>query len=608
MKKNEALSLILFTVVAFSAAAWKPVEGHISTRWAADVQPEKPWDVYPRPIMERNQWENLNGLWQYAIVPKGDARPAQWQGEILVPFAVESSLSGVGRHVTPDEALWYERSFTVPSSWKGKDVLLNFGAVDWACEVWVNEFKAGSHKGGYAPFSLNITPALKQGSTNTLTVRVTDPSTSGPQPLGKQTDKPSGCFYTNVTGIWQTVWLEPVARANHINSLHIVPDIDTRRLSINVSAAKTDPSLTAKVRVSENGRTVASGSSLAGQPVELMMPADMKLWSPDSPTVYDLDIEITSDGKTIDHVRSYAAMRKVSTARDNDGIVRLMLNNKPIFHFGPLDQGWWPDGLYTAPTYEAMFFDIDKTKDLGYNMIRKHVKVEPATWYTYCDRKGILVWQDMPNGDRWADWNKFEYYDGVDKPRSAESENIYRREWKEIMDVLKNYPSIAVWVPFNEGWGQFKTPEIVNWTKEYDPTRLVNPASGGNHYPVGDMLDIHHYPDPRMLLIDPGRANVLGEYGGIGMAIKDHVWNNGRNWGYVEYNSINETTDQYAKYIATLLKLARAGYSAAVYTQTTDVENEVNGLLTYDREILKFDEDKLRKINSELSHCLDNNR
>lgn len=602
----RALSSFLLTIIAFSALAWKPVEGHISTRWAADVKPEKPWDVYPRPIMERSQWENLNGLWQYAIVPGNSARPSQWQGEILVPFAVESSLSGVGHHVAPDEALWYERTFTVPASWKGQDVLLNFGAVDWSCEVWVNDAKAGSHKGGYSPFSLNITPALNPRGVNTLTVRVTDPSKSGPQPLGKQTDQPGGCFYTNVTGIWQTVWLEPVSRSNHISSLHIVPDIDKRRLTIEVSTVKPGPSVKTLVHVKDGGRTVASGSSIAGQPVELMMPSDMKLWSPENPAIYDLDIEISSDGKNADHVRSYVAMRKVSTSRGADGIIRLELNNEPIFHFGPLDQGWWPDGLYTAPTYEAMIYDIDKTKDLGFNMIRKHVKVEPATWYTYCDRKGILVWQDMPNGDRWADWNKFEYFDGIEESRSVESEKIYRREWKEIIDALKNYQSIAVWVPFNEGWGQFKTSEIVNWTKEYDPTRLVNPASGGNHYPVGDMLDIHHYPDPQILLIDPGRANVLGEYGGIGMAVKGHVWNDDRNWGYVEYNSIKDATDKYTEYIDTLLKLARTGYSAAVYTQTTDVENEVNGLITYDREILKFDEDRLRTANSELSHCLDN--
>ena len=600
---NKTIILIAAAaLMAPAAEAWEPVGGRIATEWAADVTPEKPWNVYPRPVMERTEWENLNGLWQYAIVPAAEAEPEQWQGEILVPYCVESSLSGVGRTVSPDEALWYRRSLKVPAAWKGEAVLLNFGAVDWACEVWVNDVRVGSHKGGYTPFSLNITPALDAKGPNTLTVRVTDPSRSGHQPLGKQTDKPKGCFYTNVTGIWQTVWLEPVAATNHIASLHTTPDIDRRRIAVDVTPAHADPSMVTEVTVSEDGRTIASARSVSGEPVEVVMPADMKLWSPDSPAIYDLDITITSGGKTVDRVKSYAAMRKVSTARDSNGIVRFRLNDKDIFHFGPLDQGWWPDGLYTAPTYEAMISDIDKTKDLGFNMIRKHVKVEPATWYTYCDRAGILVWQDMPNGDRWADWQQYNYFDGVEKPRSPESEAIFRREWKDIIDALRNYPSIAVWVPFNEGWGQFKTPEIVGWTKEYDPTRLVNPASGGNHYPVGDMLDIHHYPDPQMLLIDPGRANVLGEYGGIGLAVKGHVWSPDRNWGYVKFNSSAEVTDLYVKYVDDLLRLARSGYTGAVYTQTTDVENEVNGLMTYDRKVLKVDADRVRRANRSLSN------
>ncbi len=600
---NKTIILIAAAALMSPAAeAWEPVGGRIATEWAADVTPEKPWNVYPRPVMERPEWENLNGLWQYAIVPAAEAEPVQWQGEILVPYCVESSLSGVGRTVSPDEALWYRRSLIVPAAWKGEDVLLNFGAVDWACEVWVNDVRVGSHKGGYTPFSFNITPALAAKGPNTLTVRVTDPSRSGPQPLGKQTDKPKGCFYTNVTGIWQTVWLEPVAGTNYVASLHTTPDIDRRRITVDVTPAYADPLMVTEVTVSEGGRTVASARSVSGEPVEVAMPADMKLWTPENPAIYDLDIAITSGGKTVDRVKSYTAMRKVSTARDANGIVRFHLNDKDIFHFGPLDQGWWPDGLYTAPTYEAMVSDIDKTKDLGFNMIRKHVKVEPATWYTYCDRAGILVWQDMPNGDRWAEWQQYNYFDGAEKPRSAESEAIFRREWKDIIDALRNYTSIVVWVPFNEGWGQFKTPEIVGWTKEYDPTRLVNPASGGNHYPVGDMLDIHHYPDPQMLLIDPGRANVLGEYGGIGLAVKGHVWTPDRNWGYVKFNSSAEVTDLYVKYVDELLRLARNGYTGAVYTQTTDVENEVNGLMTYDRKVLKVDADRVRRANRSLSN------
>ncbi|MDE5683212.1 MAG: beta-galactosidase, partial [Muribaculaceae bacterium] len=358
------------------------------------------------------------------------------------------------------------------------------------------------------------------------------------------------------------------------------------------------------VKVSENGKTVATGKSLAGHPVEIAMPADAKLWTPDTPNLYDLEVTLYSAGKPVDKVKSYTAMRKVSTARDEKGIVRLQLNNKDVFHFGPLDQGWWPDGLYTAPTYEAMIYDIDKTKDWGYNMIRKHVKVEPATWYTYCDRKGILVWQDMPNGDGTPEWQMHKYFDGTERKRSAESEANFRREWKEIMDALYNYPSVVVWVPFNEAWGHFKGPEIVEWTKAYDPSRLVNPASGGNHYHTGDMLDIHHYPGPKMLLFDGERANVLGEYGGIGLVIKDHIWSPDRNWGYTQFNSPKEVTDQYVDYINTLLELVPAGYTGAVYTQTTDVENEVNGLMTYDRKVIKVDEDRLRKANKALCNSL----
>lgn len=605
MKKVYVSILAMAAALApLAAGAWTPAGDHISTPWAADVNPEKPWNVYPRPIMERTAWENLNGLWQYAIVPQADAEPAQWQGEILVPYAVESSLSGVGKTVKNNEALWYNRTFTVPAAWKGKDVMLNFDAVDWACDVWVNDVKVGSHKGGYTPFSLNVTPALKAKGENKLTVRVTDPTDAGYQPRGKQVNRPEGIWYTPVTGIWQTVWLEPVSPANHIAALKTVPDIDTHKLTVDVTPAAADAQLVAEVKVSENGKTVATGKSLAGHPVEIAMPADAKLWTPDTPNLYDLEVTLYSAGKPVDKVKSYTAMRKVSTARDKNGIVRLQLNNKDVFHFGPLDQGWWPDGLYTAPTYEAMVYDIDKTKDWGYNMIRKHVKVEPATWYTYCDRKGILVWQDMPNGDRGPEWQMHNYFNGTERVRSAESEANFRREWKEIMDALYNYPSVVVWVPFNEAWGHFKGPEIVEWTKAYDPSRLVNPASGGNHYHVGDMLDVHKYPGPEMMLFDGERANVLGEYGGIGLVIKDHIWSPKRNWGYTQFNTPKEVTDQYVEYIDTLLKLVPAGYSGAVYTQTTDVENEVNGLMTYDRKVIKVDEDRLRKANQALCNSL----
>lgn len=595
---------IFTSLLALSAIITAGAEEHIVTKWADEVDTSKPWNVYPRPLLERSQWENLNGKWQYAILPQSAGKPDKWEGEILVPYPVESKLSGVEKRVDDSEALWYNRTFTVPAQWQGKDIVLNFGAVDWACDVWVNDIKVGSHKGGYTPFSLNVTGALKPEGKNDITVRVTDPTDSGYQPRGKQVKNPRGIWYTPVTGIWQTVWLEPVNR-QHITSIKTVPDIDKNTLTVDVTANDNNDNYITEVKVIDNGQTVASGKSLAGQPVEISMPSNVKLWSPDSPNLYDLEITLIEDGKPVDNVNSYTAMRKISTARDDNGIVRLQLNNKPLFQYGPLDQGWWPDGLYTAPTYEAMQFDIDKTKEWGFNMIRKHVKVEPALWYAYCDKKGILVWQDMPSGDKSPDWQQTQYFNGKERVRSSESEANYRREWKEIIDNFYNNPSIVVWVPFNEAWGQFKTPEIVEWTKSYDPSRLVNPASGGNHYPVGDMLDIHRYPAPSIALIDGTRANVLGEFGGIGMPVEGHLWAPENNWGYVKFSTPQEVTDKYVNYIEKLIKLAQSAYSAAVYTQTTDVENEVNGLMTYDRKVVKIDEDRVKEVNNKLTHSLE---
>jgi hypothetical protein len=318
-----------------------------------------------------------------------------------------------------------------------------------------------------------------------------------------------------------------------------------------------------------------------------------------------VEIGLYHKGKLIDQVKSYAAMRKIATKRDENGIVRLQLNNKNYFQFGPLDQGWWPDGLYTAPTDEALRYDIQKTKDYGFNMIRKHVKVEPARWYTHCDRLGILVWQDMPNGDRSPHWQNHHYFTAAELQRSPESETNYRKEWKEIIDYLYAQPSIVVWVPFNEAWGQFKTSEIAEWTKSYDPSRLVNPASGGNFYRTGDLLDLHNYPGPEMYLYDAERANVLGEYGGIGLALEGHLWQPDKNWGYVQFKNSDEATNEYIKYAGQLKDFIKTGFSAAVYTQTTDVEIEINGLITYDRKVIKLDEARVRKINREICRMLE---
>ena len=482
-------------------------------------------------------------------------------------------------------------------------MLLHFGAVDWKTDVWVNGVKVGSHTGGFTPFSFDITAALSAEGNNLLLVKVWDPTDKGSQPRGKQVSNPKGIWYTPVSGIWQTVWMEPVA-GKHIENLRITPDVDRNRLIVKAELNLECPSDIVEVNVYDGSQLVATGKSINAEGVEVFMPRNVRLWTPDSPFLYTLKVVLKSGGRVVDKVDSYAAMRKYSTRRDADGIVRLELNNEPLFQFGLLDQGWWPDGLYTAPTDEALLYDVQKTKDFGFNMIRKHIKVEPARWYTHCDRLGIIVWQDMPSGDHNPQWQSHQYFDGTELKRSTESEANYRKEWKEIIDCLYSYPCIGTWVPFNEAWGQFKTVEIVEWTKLYDPTRLVNPASGGNHYPCGDMLDLHNYPQPEIYLYDAQRATVLGEYGGIGLVLKDHIWEPNRNWGYVQFNSSKEVTDEYVKYADMLYQLIFKGFSAAIYTQTTDVEVEVNGLMTYDRKVIKLDEKRLKKINMHICNAL----
>ena len=602
MKKNFLTMLLALALCSSTFAQWKPAGDKIKTSWGEQLDPKNVLPEYPRPIMERNDWKNLNGLWKYAITKKGDPTPAAYQGDILVPFAVESSLSGVGKMINEKEELWYQRTFDIPSAWRGKQILLHFGAVDWKAEVWVNDVKVGEHTGGFTPFYFDITSVLNKGN-NDLVVKVWDPSDRGEQPRGKQIANPHGIWYTPVTGIWQTVWLEPVA-TQYITNLKTTPDIDNNSVKVEV-AANTTSADKVEVKVFDGKNLVAKGAALNGVPVELAMPTNAKLWSPDSPFLYNMEVTLYKDGKAIDQVKSYTAMRKYSIRKGQNGITRLQLNNKDYFQFGPLDQGWWPDGLYTAPTDEALVYDLKKTKDFGYNMVRKHVKVEPARWYTHCDQLGLIVWQDMPNGGPSPQWQARNYFNGREVIRSAASEANYRKEWKEIIDCLYSYPSIAVWVPFNEAWGQFKTPEIVAWTKEYDPSRLVNPASGGNHYTCGDILDLHHYPGPNMFLYDPRRATVLGEYGGIGLVVEGNTWvNDKKNWGYVKFNTSDEVTNEYIKYGKHLLELIQKGFSAAVYTQTTDVEGEINGLMTYDRKVIKMNEAKVREINQQICNSL----
>jgi beta-galactosidase/beta-glucuronidase len=600
--KRTLFAISIFVLASALHAQWQPAGDKIKSRWANDVNPQNVLPEYPRPILQRTDWKNLNGLWQYAIRPKGQAAPATFDGDILVPFAVESSLSGVQKIVGGENELWYNRCFTVPAAWKNKRIMLNFGAVDWQAEVFLNGIKIGSHKGGYTPFGFDVTPFLRQGEQE-LTVKVWDPTDRGYQPRGKQVSKPSGIWYTAVTGIWQTVWLEPVEE-KHIDAIKTVSDIDKKTVTVSINANNAASYDVAEVSLLAKGKVVASAKSVIGEAIELYV-AEPQLWSPDQPFLYDLEVSLVSGGKTTDRVKSYCAMRKISTRRDANGIVRLQLNNSDQFQFGPLDQGWWPDGLYTAPTDEALAFDIAKTKELGFNMIRKHVKVEPARWYYHCDRLGILVWQDMPSGGEGGpQWQTNKYFTGQEWVRNPESEKNYFREWGEIMNLLASNPSVVVWVPFNEAWGQFKTPEVVEWTKQNDPSRLVNPASGGNHYHTGDMLDLHNYPHPSLYLYDAERPTVLGEYGGLGIPMDGHLWQADHNWGYVKFSSTREVTDEYLKFAESLKKLIAAGFSAAVYTQTTDVECEVNGLMTYDRAEIKLEPERIAKVNREICNSL----
>ena len=600
--KRLAFSLLAMFTLTGIYAQWQPQGDKIKTQWADQVNPSNVLPEYPRPIMERSDWMNLNGLWDYAIRPRDEVRPDAFDGKILVPFAIESSLSGVQKTVGRQNDLWYHTTFTLPKSWKGRHVLLHFGAVDWRCEVYVNGIKIGGHQGGYAAFSFDITPYL-EGSRQQIDVRVWDPTDDGFGGIGKQRNKPNGIWYTSVTGIWQTVWLEPVAE-KHITQVVATPDIDKRKLVVETRTAGTTEADIVKVTLREGKTVVATGRAAAGQTAELAV-KEPKLWSPDSPFLYDMDVELLSAGRSVDAVKSYAAMRKISIGRDKDGIMRMMLNNKPLFQLGPLDQGYWPDGLYTAPTDEALVYDIKKTKDFGFNMIRKHMKVESDRWFTHCDRLGIVVWQDQPMSDDGPGWNNRTYWEGSDEGRrSKESEDNFRAEWQEIVNQFRAYPCVVVWTPFNESWGQFKTKEISEWTKQLDPSRLVNPASGGNHHLTGDILDLHNYPGPDMYLFDAARATGLGEFGGLGLALKGHLWQPDRNWGYVQFKNIDEVTARYVENMRALKPFITRGFAAAVYTQTTDVEIEVNGLMTYDRKVIKIKEDQMRQVNQEIVNSL----
>ncbi len=561
------------------------------TRWADDLNPDAPMPEYPRPQMVRQAWENLNGRWDYAIVDSKASAPEKWDGKITVPFAIESQLSGVMKRVGDDQALWYRRTFATPELKEGGRLLLHFGAVDWHATVWVNGKQVGEHRGGYDAFSFDITDTLNASGDNELLVKVVDPTDGSTQPHGKQIRKPHGIWYTPVTGIWQTVWLEPVS-SGYIESIKIMPDLDNSTVSIVVNAVGAE-GLKAIV-IAEQDNTSATGKP--GEAIELKLDASAydTPWGPDSPQLYDMTIELVHDSEVVDVVASYFALRKIEVRKTSDGFNRLFLNNKPVFQYGPLDQGWWPDGLYTAPTDKALAYDIQITRAMGFNMARKHVKVEPARWYYHADRLGLLVWQDMPNGDASIGPGQ------PDITRSTKSEAIYREEWEQIVTQLYNHPSIVVWVPFNEGWGQFKTNEILAWTKQLDPTRLVNGPSGWEDRGEGDMHDMHNYPGPGMFPVEDKRASVLGEFGGLGLPLAGHLWQEKENWGYRSFDNAEALTKRYEQAVNELRLLVGQGLAAAVYTQTTDVEGEVNGLLTYDRDIIKIPAEALHKLHAPL--------
>lgn len=604
MKAKLLIGVALLINFMFTADAQVKSPERIKTRWAKEVSPENVWKLYPRPQLVRKDWMSLNGLWNYSIKGKNDTQPQEFDGKILVPFGVESQLSGVEKRVTPEQKLWYDHSFTVPSLWKEKQILLHFEAVDWETSIWLNGKLVGTHKGGSDPFSFDITPFLKKGPQH-ISVSVWDPSDTGTQPRGKQMLNPHGIWYTSVTGIWQSVWLEPVEKT-YIESIVPETDIDQNKVTFKTGINGDANGATLNIKVLKNGQVISEKNFLVNALKEIYI-SNPELWSPDHPFRYHAEVTLLRGNKVLDKVTTYFAMRKIAIGKDEFGYTRLMLNNQPQFQYGTLDQGWWPDGLLTPPSEEAMKYDLEVLKKMGFNMLRKHIKVEPSRYYYDADSIGMLIWQDMVSGYKSSEGatQYIKINDKEDWNRPKESAEQFEKEWKSIMDHLRFFPSIVAWVPFNEGWGQYDTKRILEWTKNYDPTRVVDGVSGWTDRGIGDMLDTHQYPGPGMALAEqyPNRAIVLGEFGGLGLPIPGHLWNaEMRNWGYRTYRNQGELINHYADLIYNMVPMINRGLSAAIYTQTTDVEGEVNGLMTYDRDSIKIDPNLMRVINTPLYH------
>jgi hypothetical protein len=589
----------LFSIVAFSTVfivihanaqdVWKMQPVNIQTRWAKEVSPKNTLNEYPRPQMVRSQWVNLNGLWEYAITDKNAIVPDTWEGKILVPYPLESALSGVKRSLQPDQLLWYRKLILKP---EGEKVLLHFGAIDFQAEVFVNGKSVGKHSGGYEAFTFDITTALKKGD-NELIVKVYDPTEKGIGPSGKQVLHPAVIHYTASSGIWQTVWLEAVPKT-YIEGLALTPDIDNGVLNIKVNAPVGS---SVEITALDGKSAISMVKGKAGNVLHLPI-KNAKLWSPESPFLYDLTVKLVNNGRSLDEVKSYFGMRKIAIAKDDKGITRIFLNNTPYFNLGTLDQGFWPDGLYTAPTDEALKFDIEAIKAMGFNTIRKHIKIEPARWYYYTDKIGMLVWQDFVSPNTIL---------------SEDAKKEFEKEGKEILEQLHNYPSIVTWILFNEHWGSYDQERLTKWVKQVDPSRLVNGHSGEyivlngedlkmpkDNWAGSDITDVHAYPNPMNSPELPGKARVLGEFGGIGVFVPEHQWNSTNAFGYIQEKPA-ALKGKFAIMVQHLRLLKEEGLSASIYTQPFDVEGEQNGLMTYDREVVKIPFDTLRKIHTPLN-------
>ena len=587
---------------------WSIQGNRIRTPWAEKVNYLKPLPEYPRPQLQRDNWINLNGLWDYYIVGKDELKPEIPDGKILVPYPLESALSGVMKNLTENENLYYQKNINIPSDWKkNKKILLHFGAVDWYTQVYINFKKVGEHYGGYTPFYFDITDYLNKNSDkDVIIVKVYDPTDHSYQPVGKQTLTPGTIWYTAISGIWQTVWVEAVNQ-HYLTNLVFSNNLDEKSINFKIEG-NTEIPLPVEVNLMFNNTLIQKQNCTLNSLISFVLDdKNLHPWSPDEPNLYDIEISLLSeDNKTIyDKIKSYTALRKIEKKQDENGILRFFLNNKPIYSLGTLDQGYFPDGLYTAATEEAMLYDIQTLKKLGFNTIRKHIKVEPARYYYYTDKLGFLVWQDMVAGDiAGSNWDSRKMDGGSDKERTDASKQNYFNEWKDIINYCMFFQSIIVWTPFNEAWGQFLTETVVEYTKNIDSSRLINSASGGNFRKCGDILDLHNYPNPDYFLKEETEINVLGEYGGLGLEIKNHTWKDD-NWGYVVYKSKDEVTMYYIQFIDKLIEYTKEGFSGAIYTQTTDVESEINGLITYDRKEIKIFEEQVKDANLRLINSLE---